>query len=151
MLSISIQFADLLLASLVIGAMFGVWLTFNPAGLDAATYVTQQQGGIRSLNVIMPILGGLTILLTVTSAVVSRDHHTQLAMLIAATACFVATGLITRFLNQPINTIVMTWSPGAPPSNWTQLRDEWWRWHVLRTVSGIVGLCLLISAVLRQA
>jgi uncharacterized membrane protein len=146
----TIEFADLLLASLVIGAMFGIWLSFNPAGLDAAAYVAQQQHGIRSLNVVMPISGGLTILLTVASAVVSRDHRDQLIGLIAATVCFLATGLITRFLNQPINVIVMTWSSEAPPSNWMQLRDEWWRWHVLRTATGILGLCLLITAVLRH-
>ena len=35
MFSAMIDFVDLLLASLVVGALFGVWLVFNPAGLDA--------------------------------------------------------------------------------------------------------------------
>ena len=40
----------------------------------------------------------------------------------------------------------MTWSAEAPPANWMDLRDEWWRWHILRTVFGIAGLSLLIVA-----
>jgi hypothetical protein len=32
-----------------------------------------------------------------------------------------------------------------------QLRDDWWRWHVLRMVVGIGGLCLLIAATLKRA
>jgi uncharacterized membrane protein len=103
------------------------------------------------MNVAMPVLGGLTALLTIVVAWISRADRSKLTLLLAALACFIAAGLITRFLNQPINAIVMTWSAQAPPADWTQLRDDWWHWHIVRTVSGIVGLCLLIAATLNRA
>ncbi|HEU5235803.1 MAG TPA: DUF1772 domain-containing protein [Pyrinomonadaceae bacterium] len=151
MFATTIDFCNLLLASLVIGAMFGIWLSFNPAGLGAAAYVMQQQHGIRTLNGTMPILGALTILLTIAAAVLARNDGTRFTLLLGATVCFVAVALITRFLNQPINAIMITWSPDSPPANWVQLRDDWWRWHVVRLVVGIGGLCLLIIATLKHA
>lgn len=116
--------------------MFGVWLFFNPAGLDANFYVALHQQGIRTMNEAMPALGAATILVTVAAAVLGRDDSTRLSWLIAAVIYFVAVGLITRFLNQPINAIVKTWSSNAPPANWARLRDEWWRWHLIRLVTG---------------
>ena len=150
--TLAIRFANLLLAALVTGAMFGVWLAFNPRGLSAPTYVVLQQQAIRGLNVAMPVLGLATIIATIAAATLARGEKIQLIMLIAAAGAFLMAGLITRFLNQPINAVVMTWSPTAPPADWTLLRDAWWRWHALRLVCGLAGLSLLILAnLLRDA
>ena len=151
MFAATIDFTNLLLASLVVGTMFGIWLGYNPTDLGATVYVPQQQHAIRALNVTMPVLGGVTVLLTIVAAVLARDDQTRLTLLVVTAVCFAAAGLITRFLNQPINAIVMTWSADAPPANWMQLRDDWWRWHVLRMGVGIGGLCLLIAATLKRA
>jgi uncharacterized membrane protein len=145
-----VEFANLLLASLLVGAMFGVWLVFNPAGLAANFYVALHQQGVRALNVTMPALGAATGLVTIASVVLGRADRTRVLLLLAAVVCFMAAALITRFLNQPINAIVMTWAVDAPPTNWTRFRDEWWRWHLLRLVAGLAGLCLLIAATLRR-
>jgi uncharacterized membrane protein len=147
----TIDFIALLSAALVVGTMFGVWLSFDPKGLSAAAYVVQQQRCIRSLNVIMPMLGGVTVLLTIASALLSIGDRARLILLLCTAACFVAAGLITRFANQPINAIVMTWSAEAPPSDWARRRDDWWRWHILRTVFGLGGLSLLIAAAQKSA
>lgn len=141
-----INFSNLLLAALVVGTMFGIWLGYSPVDLSPGAYVEQQQHAIRALNVTMPVLGALTALLTLASAIFARGDRRKLAVFVAALGCFVAAGVTTRFLNQPINAIVITWSALAPPSNWTELRDEWWRWHILRTLLGIAGLSLLIAA-----
>jgi len=150
MFSIVIDFANVLFAALLVGAMFGVWLVFNPAGLDASFYVALHQQGVRKLNTAMPALGATTILLTIAAAVLGRGDSTRFILLIGAVVCFAAAGLTTRFLNQPINAIVMTWSSDSPPSNWTGLRDEWWRWHLIRLVAGLGGLSLLIAATLKH-
>ena len=52
-----IDFANLLFAALLVGAMFAVWLVFNPAGLNAGTYVALHQQGVRTLHPALPILG----------------------------------------------------------------------------------------------
>jgi uncharacterized membrane protein len=141
-----INFSTLLLASLVVGTMFGIWLGFNPSDLSPRAYVEQQQHAIRALNVTMPVLGGITALLTLTAAFLARQNPTAMICLLLGFVCFAMAGIVTRFLNQPINAIVITWPPDAPPSNWTELRDAWWKWHIVRTAIGVVGLCLLIAA-----
>ena len=142
----SIRFTSLLLTSLLVGTMFGIWLGFNPAALTAAAYVEMQQNAIRALNVSLPALGLVCILLTAALAVLIKDDKRTRYLLVAAVACLVAAGLITRFANQPINAIVITWSPQAPAANWTELRDTWWRWHVLRTIVGVAALALALLA-----
>jgi len=145
-----IDFTNLLLAALLVGAMFGVWLFLNPAGLDAGLYIALQQQSIRGGDTAMPALGAVTILLTMIAAVLGRDDRTRLGLLVAAVVCFVLAGLTTRFLNQPINRIVMTWRGDAPPIDWAGLRDAWWRWHLIRLAAGLGGLSLLITATMKR-
>jgi hypothetical protein len=54
----AIRFILLLVLSLLVGTMFGIWVGFNPASLSAAAYVEQQQNAIRSLNTLLPVMGG---------------------------------------------------------------------------------------------
>lgn len=151
MFSVMIDFANLLFAALVAGAMFGVWLLFNPAGVDDSFYVALHQHGVRTLNTLLPALGAASTLGTIAAAILGRHDRTRLWLLVAAVVCFAASGLITRFLNQPINAVVMSWQGDAPPSNWTSLRDEWWRWHLIRLAAGLAGLSLLIAATLKRS
>ncbi len=151
MLANMIDFADLLFAGLLAGAMFAVFLMMRPAGLDAATYVLQQQNAVRAFNNIMPLLGGLAVVLTLAAALAAGENRARTVLLVAAALCLIAAGLITRFLNQPINAVVMTWSAQAPPADWTMLRDEWWRWHLVRLACALTALALVIAAALRRA
>ena len=146
MTATAIRFISLLLTSLLVGTMFGVWLGFDPAALSATAYAEMQQNAIRSLNVSLPILGFVCILLTAALAVLTREDKRARLLLITAVALLVVAGVITRFANQPINAVVMTWSPQAPPTNWMELRDTWWHWHVLRTVAGVTALALALLA-----
>ncbi len=150
MFAVMVSFANLLLAALLVGALFGAWLFLSPKALDANAYITVQQQAIRTMNTVMPALGAATILVTTTAAILGRGDHTRLWLLVAAALCLPASGLITRFRNQPINAVVMTWGAKLPPSNWTELRDTWWRWHRVRLVTGLVGLSLLIAATLER-
>ena len=151
MLTTMIDFANVLLAALLVGTMFGISLILNPAGLAAGVYITLQQQGIRTLNRAMPGLGAVTILFTIVAALLGRDDSTRFGLLVGTIVCFVAAGLITRFLNQPINAKVITWQTDAPPANWTGVRDEWWRWHLVRLIAGLGGLSLLIASMLQRS
>ena len=50
-----LRFSDLLLVSLLVGTMFGIWLGFNPVSLSAGAYVEHQQQAIRALQVVMAL------------------------------------------------------------------------------------------------
>jgi len=151
MTALIIDFADLLLAGLLTGAIFGAALIMSPAGLDATTYVIAQQNGIRALNSIMPLLGAATIILTLVAAFIASGDPARTNLLFAAAAGLIVVGLVTRFLNQPINAIVMTWNANSPPADWTALRDAWWRWHLVRLALALAALSLVIAAALRRS
>jgi uncharacterized membrane protein len=146
MLRKSIGFINILIVALVAGTVFGIWLGYNPDMLSSASYVEQQQEAIRALNVKMPILGAISILLTIASAIIARSDRSTLFVLIGAIVFLRVAGLVTRFGNQPLNAIVMTWDPQAPPANWMDFRDTWWNWHIIRTLASVIGLCLLLFA-----
>ena len=141
----TIRALNLGLAMIVVGVMAVVWLGFNPSGLSAFAYVERQQAFIRLLNVPMPILGALTIVLSFASAWLWRNDRPATVLFVVAALLLIGAGLITRFCNQPINGVVMTWNASAPPADWERLRDEWWRWHVIRTLLGIVAFVLLFA------
>jgi len=96
----------------------------------------------------MPLLGVVCVGLTIVLAFLTKDSGRTRYLLAAAVICLLVAGAVTRFENQPINSVVMTWTPQAPPANWMELRDQWWQWHIVRTVAGIAALCALILAVL---
>lgn len=150
MIALAFDFASLMLAALMVGAMFAVCLLFNPAGLDPPTYVAHQQWGVQALHPELPLLGSATVLVILVAAFLARGDRSHVMLLLLAGGLFLAAGLITRLVNMPINAVVMTWSPQAPAADWAQLRDAWWRWHILRFSAGVAGLALLILAALRQ-
>jgi hypothetical protein len=150
MLSLLVDFTGLFVASLLVGAMFCVWLFLNPAHLNASHYVILQQQGIRTLHPALPVLGAVTIALTFASAFLARQNQQRMALLIAAAIFFIISGVITSTVNMPINRKVIHWTTSAPPDNWTEFRDRWWRWHRLRATSGVVGIALLIIATLAR-
>jgi uncharacterized membrane protein len=142
---------NLLLAGLVSGTLFGIVFGYNPASLSAQAYIEQQQNAIRSLNTLMPVLGFVTIILTLTAAILQRKDRTVFILLLVSSFLFITSGLVTRFGNQPINSIVMTWDPLQAPVEWPNLRDRWWSFHVIRTVTSIVAFCLISVASLRKS
>jgi hypothetical protein len=138
-----VRFANIVFAALVAGGMFVIWAGYDPAGYSPATYVEQQQNAIRGLNVLMPVLGAVAIVLTLLAAFLQRKDSKAVVLLCVGAAFLILSGLLTRFGNQPINDIVMAWEIARPPANWTELRDQWWGYHRLRTVCGLIALVLI--------
>lgn len=147
MFSTSAQVLALLLLSLLLGAMFGIWRGYDPASWSASTFVEVHQGTVRGLNTLLPAMGLASIVIVVALAVMGRDRPQVLALYAVACILMVAAGLITRFGNQPINEIVMGWTPQAVPDNWTTLRGTWWNWHLARLGAVGLGELILIAAI----
>ena len=113
------------MAELIAGTIFGIWIGYNSQNLSSPTYIEHQQSVIKALNTLMPILGLITIVLTVISAFLQKDNKIIFISLLVATVLSIISGLVTRFGNQPINGIIMSWNKADVPSNWTELRDKW--------------------------
>lgn len=145
-LTTALQALSLLLISLIIGSMFGIWRGYNPATFSPATFVEVHQGAVRGLNVLLPSIGFVCMLSVVTLAWLGRGTPQARWFYIAAAVAMVTAGLITRFGNQPINAVIMAWST-APPDGWQMVRDSWWNWHLARLAAGISGELLLIAAI----
>ena len=145
-----IRFLNLLMAGLVAGTLFGIWIGYNPKNLSVNTFVESQQGAIKALNTLMPVLGLLTIILTVFSAILQKQNQFVFVTLIIAAGFLLISGLITKFGNQPINSVVMTWSKASTPMNWSELRDKWWLLHKLRTLTTFMSFCLIIWSNIRN-
>ncbi|CAL1517750.1 DUF1772 domain-containing protein [Chitinophaga sp. MM2321] len=150
MITVIIRFFDILMAGLIAGTLFGIWIGFDPKSLSAPTYVEQQQSVIKALNVLMPILGLITILLTITAAFLQSRHQAVFVTLLVAAGFLMISGLVTRFGNQPINSIVMTWDKMNVPANWTELRDKWWLLHKIRALTAFISFCLIIWSGMRK-
>lgn len=143
-----IRFVLLVALGLLVGTMFGIWVGFNPANLSSAAYVEQQQNAIRALNTLLPAMGAVCILCAAALAFLSKNDSRSRYLLVAAALLLVVAGLVTRLGSQPINAVVMTWSVQAPAANWAQLRDDWWHWHVVRSIAGIAAFAIAVLAVL---
>ena len=145
-----IRFLTLLMAGLVAGTLFGIWIGQNPKNLSVNTYVEYQQGAIKALNTLMPFLGLISVILTVIAAILQKQNQFVFVILIIASGLLIISGLITKFGNQPINSIVMTWSKTSIPTNWSELRDKWWILHKLRTLTTFISFCLIIWSNIRK-
>lgn len=138
-----IRFLNIILAALLAGVSFGIWIGFNPVDLSASTYVEQQQNMLRALKVLMVSLVFLAAILTIVSAFLQKNNRTVFITLLVAAIFFIACILITRFGNKPIDDIVLTWTSNSLPGNWTELRDKWWSFHIMRTIAELAALLLV--------
>ena len=144
----AIRIVAIILIALIAGATFGIWQGYNPAPYSQDTFLEVHQGAVHGLNTLLPVMGFSTMIMTLVLALRS-DRHTALRGLFWVTlALLVLAGLITRFANQPINAVVMTWTADTMPDNWTDIRDTWWFWHSLRTLVSVAALAGLVTAVL---
>ena len=141
-----IRILNTLLAALLAGSLFGSWMGYNPADLSALAYTEQQQNAIRSLNTLMPVLGLITIIVTIIAAFYQKRNKKVFISLLVAAGLLVMSAVVTRFGNQPINAVVMTWSTTDIPADWKALRDSWWTLHIVRTIASLAALLLIIIA-----
>lgn len=142
----ALQVLSLLLVSLIVGSMFGIWRGYDPASFSPTTFVEVHQGAVRGLNILLPAMALVCILSVAVLAWLGRGMPQSFWLYISAAIAMVAGGLITRFGNQPLNAVIMAWS-ALPPDGWQMIRETWWNWHLARLAAGFVAELLLIAAI----
>ena len=145
-----VRFLNIIVAGLLAGVSFGIWIGFNPSGLSPSTFIEQQQNMLQSLRTLMVSLVVIATLITMLSAYLQKHDKPTFISLIIAGVFFIACILITLFGNKPIDDIVITWTKEAIPNNWLDLRDNWWSFHILRTLAEIIALLLVTWASIRK-
>ncbi len=138
-----IRFLNLIIAALLAGVSFGIWIGFNPLSLSPSTYIEQQQNMIGALNLLMITLVFSATVITIISAILQKSNKPVFITLLIAALFFIACIVISRFGNQPINKIIMTWKPDSLPGNLSELRDKWWSFHIMRTIAELIALFLV--------
>jgi len=141
-------FASLFFTGLVAGAAFVIWIEFNPAGLSASFYVQSMQHAIRDFTVPLPAIVMLSVVSTASASFLYRREGRSFYLLLAAFICTVLVAVVTAIGNIPINNQIETWTPAAPPSNWSHLAIVWWQYQSIRTIASVVALALVIIAIL---
>jgi len=143
MITTSIRFLNILVAALLAGVSLGIWIGFNPVHLSPSTYLEQQQNMLQALQVLMVSLVFMATLITILSAFLQKSNRPVFSALLVAAGFFVACILITRFGNKPIDDLVITWTVDSMPANWTEVRDSWWSFHRMRTITELIALILI--------
>jgi archaellum biogenesis protein FlaJ (TadC family) len=145
-----VRFLNIIIAALLAGVSFGIWIGFNPSGLSPSTFIEQQQNMLQSLRTLMVSLVVIATLLTILSAYLQKHDKPTFISLIIAAVFFIACILVTLLGNKPIDDIVITWTKDTFPNNWVELRDNWWSFHILRTIAEIIALLLVTWTSIRK-
>jgi hypothetical protein len=138
-----VKFINIILAALLAGISFGIWIGFNPLNYSSATYLEQQQSLIHSLNALMFALVVLAVLTTLISAFLQRKDKPVFIALLLAAGFFLSCIALTRMGNIPLQSEMLNWTPDTLPDNWTMFRDKWWTYHIMRTVTELIALGLI--------
>ncbi len=138
-----LRFFHIMLAALLAGTSFGIWMGFDPVDYSVATYIEQQQQMVQSLNALMVSMVIIVTVLSFISAYLHRQNTPDFILLLVAGAAFMVCIFTTRFGNLPIQEAMLQWTPEAHPENWKTLRDDWWYYHIRRTQSELLGLALI--------
>ena len=138
-----IRFLNIVLVALLAGTSFGIWIGFNPATYSVSTYIEQQQHLVRSLNFLMVALVIMATIVTVVSAFLQRQNKMTFVALLTAAFFLASCIVISRFGNLPVQTEMLAWNSTSPPDNWTEMRDKWWTFHILRTVVELIALVIV--------
>jgi uncharacterized membrane protein len=145
-----VRFFNIMVAALLAGISFGIWIGFNPTGLSPSTFIEQQQNMLQSLRTLMVSLVVIATLITILSAYLQKHDKSTFISLIIAAVFFILCILVTLLGNKPIDDIVITWTKDAIPYNWVELRDNWWSFNILRTIAEIIALLLITWTSIRK-
>ena len=147
------QFLYVMLYALVVGVLWGTWLSLGRTmtRYDAATFLADGKHMIENLAGVMPILMISTgvIGLVVVVALFARRSTAAAWLALLGLALLGAVIAVTLAVEVPIDNQIKTWTASTLPSDWTQIRARWADFHTLRTfLSLAAGLAAVVAAAL---
>lgn len=146
-----LQLTNLLLSALVGGLYWGPWLALTRSlrTFDANVFLAIVQRLNQNLAPVMTVLTPLALLSTLPTLIsTSGSQPTTFYLTLAGFVCFLVALIVTVRIEVPIVMQMTTWRASALPPNWTEVRDRWGHFHVVRVVAGVAGLVFLLAGVL---
>jgi uncharacterized membrane protein len=142
------ELVSIVLSAVVGGMYWGPWLaltrsikTFKPeVFLDV---VDRLNGNMAGLMTVLTPAGLLSILPVLFLSYGDRPMTFYLNA--AGFISFVVALLVTVLVEVPIVKQITGWTVTTLPENWTQLRDRWGSFHIIRVVAGIAGVAFLVA------
>ncbi len=145
------RFANLMLASVLVGNEFGSWAAVHPTlyALPTGAHVRAEQAVTRRYGRLMPVVMTATVVscIPVLSLIPDRRSAAYRCTL-GGLLAFLAMLGVTFAGNMPVNRRTLQVSPEAPPADWLALRARWDRWHTLRNALNFAGLAGLVLGAL---
>ena len=139
----AIEFASLMLASLVMGVFWGTWFTLTRSIPDfsASEFIHIGKTIIANVGFPMAIIMPLTLLSMLIAIVLSRRiNRASFYLYIISFLLMILTLVITVAIEVPIDNQIKTWTETTVPSNWELLRQKWNIFHTVRTFTSIASV-----------
>lgn len=136
---------------LLSGGTLAVLVAQGPLGASGPVFTEFMQGTAGPFTAILVPLGAVGFVSTACSLVFGR-HIRAIRVLAGAALALLGIGMaLTILFHLPLNAQILTWSPSAPPSDWSAVHDRWTAVHVVRTVTSIAAFVLvMVGAMLRK-
>jgi uncharacterized membrane protein len=140
------QCAGIVSLGLLSGGTLAVLVAQGALGASGTAFTEFMQGTAGPFTAILVPLGAVGFIATACSLVFGR-HIRAIRMLAGLALVLVAVGMaLTILFHLPLNAQILTWSPSAPPSDWSAVHDKWTAVHAVRTVTSIAAFVLVVIA-----
>jgi uncharacterized membrane protein len=134
-----------LLAGAFTYAYFTIVPTFSEVPLKV--HLTYRDALMRHNGIYVQTVTGLSIVAPAWWACTLRASAGARSLAISASILSWTAFLVTRFGNVPMNQLIKTWSPDAPPPGYQELLGRWLLFHNVRTVAALASfVCIVIAA-----
>lgn len=131
-----------LLAGAFLYARLNVVPTFSEVPLNV--HLTFRVQLMTHNSVVMQLLMAGSLLASLYYALTVRRSRAAMIIILTASVLALATFLVTRLGNVPINQQIKTWSAANPPVNWLALLQQWDVYHTVRTFTAFAAFITLL-------
>jgi uncharacterized membrane protein len=143
-------FLTLMIAGFTACAEFTSYALVHPVirQLPRKQHILFEQGSLKTYGLIMPILMPVSVILTLSFAVMSKQLGAmELASRFSSAGMFILATIITIRYNVPINKAINQWDADNPPVDWKEIRIRWMFFQSIRSWLLLIGFVLLCFSV----
>ena len=146
------ELINIILCAIVGGMYWGPWLALTRSikHFEPNVFLAIVNRLNTNMAPLMTALTPLSLLTTIPVLIISyiEKQNTTFYLTFIGFAFFVTALIVTISIEVPIVKQIITWTDTSLPENWEQLRDKRGKFHIVRVLSGVLGLVFLVAGVL---